>query len=118
MPSKRLIIFTIALLILLAVILSYEGAKNIKTDIWARMECHGGAANLLLENNGAPCRIYYLTVTEGNRIIRILELNQILGTGRKTLELDIPSDNLRISIIFDRGVIGGLSCGSSVRSQP
>ncbi|MCS7103243.1 MAG: hypothetical protein NZ992_05125 [Candidatus Korarchaeum sp.] len=109
------------LLILIALILSYEGVKNIKTNIVARMECHEGAVSLILENNGAPCKIYYLTVTEGDKIIMVLELNQILNTEKRTLELDIldiQRDKLRVSMVFDRGVIGGLTCGSSVRSQP
>lgn len=118
MLSKRLLITTLASFILLAMIFSYEGVKNIKTDIEARMECYGGVVNLVLENSGGPCKIYYLTITEGDRIIRVLELNQVLDIGRKMLELDVPSDNIRISIILDRGVIGGLSCGSSARSQP
>lgn len=118
MSNKWLIMIILSLFILIAIILSYEGVKNIKTDIVAKMECHGRVVSLILENNGGPCRLYYLTLTEGDEIISVIELNRILSTGETTLKLEIPNDKLKVSIVFDRGVIGGLTCGSTARSQP
>lgn len=118
MLNKWSLIVILSLFILIALILSYEGVKNVKTDIVARMECREGIASLILENNGGPCRIYYLTLTEGDKIVSVVELNWILDTGKATLKLEIPDDGIKVSIVFDRGVIGGLTCSSTARSQP
>jgi len=36
----------------------------------------------------------------------------------KEIELDLKGEGIRISIIFDKGIIGGLTCGSISLSQP
>jgi len=116
--NKWLLIFFMSMLILSALILSYKGVNKIHSNVRARMECHGGIAYITLENEGDACRIYYVTVTEGDDIVEMLELNRILDRGKSVLELNITDERYKVSIVLDRGVIGGLSCGSSGRSQP
>jgi coproporphyrinogen III oxidase len=82
------------------------------------MECEGGRVRILLENDASPCKLYYLTISKGDKIIRIIELNEIFYQKTKEIELYIEERGVAISIIFDRGIIEGLTCGSTTRSQP
>lgn len=116
--SKKLLIFLTSLLVLLAVILSYVGVRDLNSHVEAEVECSGNVARIVIRNYGPPLKLYYLTVTEGDEIVEIIEVNEILHEGERIIELNLSSKSANFSIVFDAGVVSGLRCGSVGRSQP
>jgi hypothetical protein len=112
-----LVIFTVSLTAL-ALFLSYKSVINFESGLKAKMECQGGKTRIILENHVSSCKLYYIVISRGDKIIKILEFNENFDLGMKEIELDLKGEGIRISIIFDKGIIGGLTCGSISLSQP
>ena len=116
--GKILLVTAAVLFAFSALLISYEKVSEFKSGLVATMECGEGKVRVLLENNGSPCKIYYLTLSKGGKIVKIIELNETLYSKTEEIDLDIEDEGVTISIIFERGVINGLTCGSVSHSQP
>jgi len=116
--GKILLVAVAALFAFSALLISYEKVSEFKSGLVASMECREGKARILLVNNASPCKLYYLILSKGDKIFRIIELNEIIYSKTEEIELDIEDKGVTISIIFERGVINGLTCGSTSYSRP
>ncbi len=119
--KNKSIVMIIVLLVaaFFALILSYYSISKFKSSLKASLVCKGDRAFLKLINYGDGTRIFYVSITEGDEIISIKRIGTVLKKGDNLLiNLGIPDDKVEISIMFERGIISGLKCGTAKTSEP
>ncbi len=113
-----LAIFSLGLISIIAVALSYISVSSFKTEVIGSLSCIGNEADLKVVSEGGKVRVYYVSVIEGDRVVELRRIGTILSEGRSlNLRLELPQGS-RVSVLLDKGVIPNLSCGEKGRSQP
>ena len=121
MRSKLTSVMLILLVLLafLAIMLSYTSIVGFKSGLEAKLSCKDGEAVLTLKNYGQSVKVFYISIVRGDEIIEVKEVGLTIDSGGElSIPLNIPNKNVKVSILFERGVIPGLSCGMSATSEP
>ncbi len=102
-----------------AVTLSYYSILETKSNIKASLICKDNTAFLKLANYGDTTKIFYVSITEGDEILFVEKLDVTLRQGDSLLvNLRIPNNRIKVSVLFERGVVSGLRCGITKASEP
>ena len=102
-----------------AIAFSYYSILRIKSNLKASLICKNNKAFLKIINHGDATKLFYVSVTEGDKILYVKKLGSTLKQRDSLLvNLSIPNEEVKVSILLERGVISELKCGFTKTSEP